>query len=82
MPWFTVSLPTNSVAEITAVTIRPLSKVLAQARCQLTSKTNVEGLESPAKDWQVASSEDESYQHGVGNGSGTGVFPLEEVSKD
>jgi hypothetical protein len=78
MPWLTVSLPTNSEAEMTATVIR--FELLAQVGCKLTSKTNVQGLKGPAKDWQVATSEDRSRQHDVGNSSGTRVFPLENVS--
>ena len=78
MPWFTLSLPTNSVAEITAAIIS--FKRLAPAGCRLTSKTNVQGLEGPAKEGQVAASEDRNNQRSVGNRSGTRVFPLKEVN--
>lgn len=41
-----------------------------------TSQHNVENLEGPSENWQVASTEDKENGGKEGQGSGTRVFPL------
>lgn len=46
------------------------------SRDQLTSQRHVQKLEGPAKEREIASSEDKADNTGVGNGGRTGLLPL------